>query len=428
MSSKNHDGLIVTLAIAILVAPAIYVAVNSGNDMGPATDSSDDISIGERDSLYSEILGEDREYLVYLPASYDNETFLPQNYPVLYILDGGAHYHSATGVIQFMSEGINGNRQIPEMIVVAIPNTNRNRDLTPTHTIIGYAGEEVEFLESSGGADNFLSFIKDELIPEIESEYRTMPLRTLVGHSFGGLLVSHALLNTPEIFDAYIAIDPSLWWDDQTLLRQAEEVFAGAHDRRASVYISLANNPDFGDGPEKLMENSGREFADILANAATADFRTTLEYYEAEDHGSVPLLSLYYGLLTVFEGFKIPLDVVAEDPNSISRYYRRLSDRLGIEILPAENYVNNIGYNLFLGALEDPDKAISVFQINVSNYPGSYNVYDSLAEAYWANGDHESAIEYYGKSLELNPDNDNAREMIDEISAADEGATGAPEE
>ena len=97
-------------------------------------------------------------------------------------------------------------------------------------------------------------------------------------------------------------------------------------------------------------------------------------------------------------------------------------------MLPAEPYVNNIGYSLFLGMREDPDKAIATFRINVENYPDSYNAHDSLAEAYMAAGDNESAIRHYEMSLELNQDNDNARDMIDEIAGADSGATDGPVE
>ena len=99
------------------------------------------IRIGERLSINSEILSEDRPYWVYLPESYGDETNAPRRYPVLYLLDGDGHFQSATGVVQFMSSGINGNVQIPELIVVAIPNTNRTRDLTPSHTTIGFDGE-----------------------------------------------------------------------------------------------------------------------------------------------------------------------------------------------------------------------------------------------------------------------------------------------
>jgi hypothetical protein len=212
-----------------------------------AQNNSSDIKIGQKHSLRSQVLNEERPYWVYLPASYDDKTYAPQRYCVLYLLDGDAHFHSASGVVQFMSAGINGNFQIPELIVVAIPNLSqdgRTRDLTPTASQLGPDGKETHFFANSGGGNNFLKFLREELFPRIESSYRTRPHRILVGHSFGGLLVLHALLDSPELFQAYIAIDPSLWWDNQVLVRRVESRSKDPSRRRGSVYISLARPPE----------------------------------------------------------------------------------------------------------------------------------------------------------------------------------------
>ena len=378
------------------------------------------ITIGERFFLASEILGEERAYLVYLPASYNDSTYAPQRYPVLYLLDGGWHFQSASGVVQFMSTGINGNIQIPELIIVAITNTNRTRDLTPTHTKIGYSGEESASLEASGGGDRFLQFVRDELFPEIESTYRTQPYRILVGHSLGGLLALHALLDAPGMFQSYIAIDPSLWWDDQLLVHRAARHFTEARELRGSVYISLANNPDIGFGdPMAMEEKPGQTFARSLEAAASSDFRSTLQYFEAEDHGSVPLLSLYHGLLYIFEGYKPSLAALFEDPSALRPHFERISERLGVVLLPPEAFVNRLGYAM-LRQIEDVDKAIELFKLNVSNFPGSYNAYDSLGEAYMVKDEKALAIENYEKSLELNPANQNAEERLQALRSQGE--------
>ncbi len=184
------------------------------------------ITIGERFSIVSRVLGEERAYWVSLPASYHDSTFGLRAYPVLYLLDGPAHFHSASGMVQFMSAGINGNIQVPELIVIAIPNTNRNRDYTPTHSTIGNGGIEVPSLDVSGGGDRFLEFIGDELFPTIDAGFRTLPYRVLMGHSFGGLLTVHALQSAPGMFQSFISIDPSLWWDDQVLVDRARRGIA----------------------------------------------------------------------------------------------------------------------------------------------------------------------------------------------------------
>jgi predicted alpha/beta superfamily hydrolase len=396
---KRHTAFSFLVGIGILVLSA----------RGAAAQGAQDITIGERLSLQSGILEEERAYWVYLPASYHDSTYTPQRYPVLYLLDGDAHFHSASGVVQFMSTGINGNIQIPEMIVVAIPNTNRTRDLTPTRSTVGYDGSEDTTLSASGGGETFLRFIRDELFPQIESAYRTLPYRVFVGHSFGGLLALHTLLERPDMFQAHVAIDPSLWWDRQALVARAEEQVRASRIPGGAVYISLANNPDLGMGDPMVMQTSGRAFARSLEQAP--NLRSAIRYFEEEDHGSVPLISLYHGLLHIFEGYKPLMSDIFQRPVALRDHFVRVSDRLGVDLLPPEPYVDQWG-NAMLMFLNDADKALALFRLNVTNYPNSPHAHFSLGEGYRATGDSASAVVHYERSLELNPDNEQARERI----------------
>src|SRR6266404_1831868 len=145
---------------ALMIGVFLFVggcATKPAREPSVATQPVDDeYKIGKRFTLHSDILHEDRNFWVYLPRSYQNTVFAPKQYPVLYILDGDAHFHSASGAVQFMSDGNNGNTQIPELIVVAIPNTFRTRDLTPTHTTKSESGKQEPSLASSGGKGWFL--------------------------------------------------------------------------------------------------------------------------------------------------------------------------------------------------------------------------------------------------------------------------------
>jgi hypothetical protein len=330
-ASRNGIALIVAVVSTLILV---------GCQPGGSQKGSEAITIGQKFSLSSKVLDEEREFLVYLPESYDSEVFAPRRYPVLYLLDGGPHFPSVSGVVNFMSTGINDNRQIPELIVVAIPNTNRMRDLSPTHTLVGFDGEESDRFKVSGGGNAFLQFIRHELFAEIDSRYRTLPHRTIVGHSLGGLLALHALLEDPEMFQAYIAIDPSLWWDEQLLIRQAEQIFANDQTRSGSVYISLADHSDL--GALNLMDEAGRKFAGILASNASPGIRSKLQHFEAEDHASVALLSLYHGLLSTFDGYKISFDDIIERPTNLVSHFERVSDQLGVEFLPPESVMNKL--------------------------------------------------------------------------------------
>ena len=117
------------------------------------------ITIGKIDTVQSKILGETRRIWVYIPASTSNKLFTKQFYPVVYLLDGPSHFHSLTGLIQQLSF-VSGNTVVPEMIVVGIQNTDRTRDLTPTHSTASPYGQTPEMLKTSGGGDNFLAFIE----------------------------------------------------------------------------------------------------------------------------------------------------------------------------------------------------------------------------------------------------------------------------
>ncbi|MGZ3821380.1 MAG: alpha/beta hydrolase, partial [Mucilaginibacter sp.] len=179
------------------------------------------VVLGKTDSVNSKILKEKRQVWIYLPTGYSAAS--KQRYPVIYLLDGDAHFASVAGMIQQLSE-VNGNIVVPPTIIVAIPNTDRTRDLTPTNTLFGFDGKKVDGFQTSGGGENFTAFIEKELIPHIDSAYHTAPYKMLIGHSFGGLTVMNIVINHTRMFNSYIAIDRSMWWDGRKLLNQARDV------------------------------------------------------------------------------------------------------------------------------------------------------------------------------------------------------------
>ena len=123
----------------------------------------------------------------------------------------------------------------PEMIVVAVRNTDRTRDLTPSPFTPdppedgegedGDEGDGENPMPTAGGAGAFLDFFERELFPFVEERYRTQPYRIVIGHSFGGLFAVHALVHRPAAFDAYVAISPSLWWANGVVVDRAESLF-----------------------------------------------------------------------------------------------------------------------------------------------------------------------------------------------------------
>lgn len=280
--AKKIGGKLIAAALIGLISVAAKGAENKPKP--------DPVVIGHKYSVPSSVLGEAREYLVYLPSSYDDAKYAPRSYPVLYLLDGGPLFPSAAGVVQYMSSNINGNTQIPEMIVVAVPNTNRRRDLTPTHTLLDAEGNKQVLYAKTGGGDKFLQFFREELFPEIESKYRTIPHRTIVGNSLGGLLALHALVQSPDLFQGYIANDPSLWWDGKYVPRQAQKAIAPNRQSVQSVFISSAGKLN------DRMSELAREMGEVLSTQGGANLRVIYRHFEYEDHGSLYLPGLHYGL------------------------------------------------------------------------------------------------------------------------------------
>jgi predicted alpha/beta superfamily hydrolase len=335
----------------------------------------------ERLVIKSQVLGEERTVLIRTPAAYARST---ERFPVLYMTDGDAHIQHTSGTISFLAR----NARMPEMIVVGITNTDRTRDLTPTHVEQPNAP-----FPTSGGADKFLKFIETELIPLIESKYRTQPYRVLAGHSLGGLFAVHTMLTRPELFNSYIAVSPSLQWDNFALIGRAREFFNARKEMNRTLFTSLGNEPgDIGD--------AFGQFRDLLGKQQVKGFVWEAVRYEDEDHGSVVLRSHYAGLRKVFDGWQFPRDpatgAVVGGLKGVEEHYRRLSERLGFPVLVSEALMNQVGYQLMnQGSMED---AIAAFKLNVERYPRSANVYDSLGEAYERSGRFELALTNYEKA------------------------------
>lgn len=258
--------------------------------------AAESINVGKRYEIESEVLSEKRKISVYLPQGYDENT--EQTYPVLYLLDGDdTNFLGMSGTVQILNSP-NLSRQIPKMIVVAIPNTNRSRDLTPTKTDLIFKGKTLDEIPQSGGADTFLNFIESELIPFIETKHRVTERRILVGMSFGGLFTANALLTKPHIFTDYHINDATFVWDNNYLNRLLEENIATVKLMKKNVFIGYANNDHLG---EIGVANSAwaKDFITRLSNQAPK-IKLSSKHFPEHQHGTVMFISWYYGLKALF--------------------------------------------------------------------------------------------------------------------------------
>jgi uncharacterized protein len=272
-------------------------------------DKDHSITIGKKQTIHSAILNEDRGLWIHVPEAgeYDSAA----KFPVLYLLDGDSHFYSMVGMIHQLSS-VNGNDVCPKMIVVAIPNTNRMRDLTPSH--VTSDGADSAFFKASGGGEAFTRFISDELMPYIEKNYPVSDERILVGHSLGGLMAIDIMIKKKELFDKYIAIDPSLWWDNHKSLEEYQNVIQTIDLSKKSLFIGVANTIEM-DTAQALLDDAEKtdhfrsiiQFTRSLKNTnSKVDWR--YKYYGDEGHGSVPLITEYDALHFLFRKIPITLD------------------------------------------------------------------------------------------------------------------------
>jgi predicted alpha/beta superfamily hydrolase len=355
-------------------------------------------------TIHSNVLNEDRKLYIYKPA--EDSIYAPAACPVIYLLDGDVQTKMVAGQVSYLSESY---PVIPKMIVVGIGNTDRTRDLTPNHSVIGFDGKPDTsanaFGKRSGGGEKFIQFIQQEVMPYVEKNYHPAPYKIFSGHSLGGLMMFYSLLAHPDLFNAYIAISPSLFWDKEWTIQQAAEKWKPGTLLNKILFFS--------DGSEGGQFHKDAVSMDsLLKKNKLQNLKFKYVYYPDESHISEPVKAFYDGIRFIYPDWYPPQTNNAAPLNYsyFETYYNNLSKQYGYTIKPPEDAINNYGYNLL--QLNKIDDALIFFKKNVENYPQSYNTYDSYGEALMIKGDKVNSILNYKKSLELNPKNDNAKEKL----------------
>ncbi len=341
---------------------------------------ANELRIGTNISIKSAILNEERPIIISLPKDYTNSE---AQYPVLYLTDGLQNIWHVIGTIEVLTR----TGSIPPMIVVGIESTNRRRDFTFTTS---------ESKPGSGGGKNFLDFLVSELIPYIDSNYRTNSFRVLEGHSLGGLFSASTLIEKPDLFDGFIIMSPAFWWNGEELTQKVKTFLNTQPTLNKALFFGIGT---YESGSEYGMRKELKNFVDVISENQPPNLRIKWKEMEKEGHMSSTLLSNYHGLKFVFSDMSFPEklfedysdDEFIEHENKIMAKYGNTAKQ------SAESYVS-LAFNL--REKNKFSEAITVLKRSVEAYPSDVGLMNLLGNTYEMDNKMEDAVSVYRQAIE----------------------------
>tara|TARA_R110002126_G_scaffold8953_7_gene41158 strand:+ start:302 stop:1492 length:1191 start_codon:yes stop_codon:yes gene_type:complete len=333
------------------------------------------------DTFFSEALNENRTITVQLPKSYG--TAPGKKYPVIYRLDGKGNIPLMSGVL----ERLQAADAAPEVIIVAIENTDRLRDFYPT------VNQEPQGpVGIGGGAPKFLNFIEKELIPFVDKKYRTHNFKVIAGASAGGVFVLYALQTNPELFQAHLAYSAAVWWNYGASANSTKAFISKTKNVNNYLYMNIG-------------EESGvmRERYDDLQHFIAANTPEGLMFINDEfdnvPHALTSAAGIFNAYQNLFLPLRMPLRAYTGETSSIADYYYRLSSQYGEQTAPPEWLVRELGYHFVNNS--NFEQAIKLFKYGITLYPKKPDAYNGLAYGYEQSEKYEESLAQVNKALAL---------------------------
>ncbi|MCP4988280.1 MAG: alpha/beta hydrolase [Colwellia sp.] len=378
---------------------------------------SAEFNTGERVNIASTLLGENREIQILLPESYHSNT--KATYPVIYLLDGDYSLHGVSGMLDFMA---NKAQLIPDVILVGIADKGTDiyrQYMTPEELTAPFKKED------SGKAKHFLTFLEQELKPYISNHYRAANNSILIGGSIGGLFVLNALFESPNAFEHFVSVSPSVWLNDHGIMKKAKSFIGKSKHEPVSLYLSL------GDETRQGVYGILQSLDELQPKNIHWDF----SHYPNENHYSVGLVALRSNLKTIFDGWfiadkklssmsaerlfqhykELSLSLAINQPiptlsiKSAIRYFYRQEKTGDIpafmskiqEELPASEQGFTIMLASYVGHFDSPEEALKILQKTERKFNHSVEYLKNIASTYEQVGDKNLASKYYKKALSL---------------------------
>lgn len=315
-------------------------------------------TLGNEYKITSTILKEERTLLIHTPEGYSKSD---KKYPVIYVLDGNNHFNHAINAATLLSE----NGRMPSSIIVAIPNNRgtRGRDL-------------------GRGRDNFKKYIKEEVIPFVNSNYRTNKHKTLFGHSMAGAFTLNYLATESSLFDNYIAASPVVQIFNSELLEKFSTLFKNNKRISKPVYFTLTEAAAEG----QRATNAMNKFVALLEKEAPKSLHWKYDFIENQIHMTTPYLTMYKGFTEVFYDYQAPTYVSFKEFTTrggmqyLQNYYAKRAAKYGVKNVIAENTLRRLA-NVLLADKQE-SLAIKLLIKNTKNHPESLGALNSLARVY----------------------------------------------
>ncbi|MFD0940332.1 alpha/beta hydrolase [Pedobacter boryungensis] len=239
--------------------------------------------LGDIYQIHSKILNEDRTLNIYTPEGYHPDS--SKTYPVIYLLDGSANedFIHVVGVVQFLTM----IEAMPKSIIVGIANIDRRRDFTYPTTI----QKDKKDYPTTGSSAQFIKFLGEELQPFIANKFKINSSKTIIGQSLGGLLATEILIKNGNLFNNYIIVSPSLWWDNESLLKNADTLINNQKLKQTNVFILTGEEG-------AVMKGDAKKLAELIPK--TEDLKVSLELFEKENHLTILHNGLYQTLIKMY--------------------------------------------------------------------------------------------------------------------------------
>ncbi len=280
------------------ITATILFAFFFNTEMFAQTHQSKPFVLGVIEEIQSVQLGEKRTMNIYLPEGYTkNDTI---KYPVVYLLDGSADedFIHVVGLYQF--NNFSWINRVPKSIVVGIVNVDRKKDFTYPTAIEA----DKKKYPTTGHSDKFIKFLEKELQPFIEKNYNTNSSKTIIGESLGGLLATEILLNKPALFNKYIIISPSVWWDNGSLLNQSSVVLQNSLSSKIDIYIGVGKEGLTPSDIPRVMEVDANVLAEKVRNVQNKNVTVYFDYLPEENHATIGHQAIFNALRMLY-----PVDV-----------------------------------------------------------------------------------------------------------------------